>query len=204
MEWTLPFVLRSETGEVESVPDVRFRRLKRGDFNLLVDWLSTPHVSYWWGGPRDLAGVEAEFGPCVDGVDPTLVFVVEISDPAIGCVPVGMVQSYMLRDTPEYETAVGVREAAGMDLFIGDRNLVGTGLGKKIIARFVREIGWRAFPGAKRYMAGPSVRNVRSRRAFESAGFVYSGLAHVPGEADPEAVMVLERLSVTELAAQVG
>ena len=184
-----------------SVPDLAFRRLERSDFELLQQWLSAPHVSYWWGGPRDLAGVEEEFGPCVDGADPTLVFVVTISE---GAIPVGIVQSYMLRDTPGYEAAVGVPKAAGMDLLIGEPRWIGVGLGKEVIARFVTEIGWSAFPQAKRYMAGPSVRNIRSRRAFERAGFVYKGLADVPDEPDPEAVMVLERPSTTELAAQIG
>ena len=68
---------------------------------------------------------------------------------------------------------------------------------KAIIARFVSEIGWSVFPQSKRYMAGPSVRNIRSRRAFEGAGFVYQGLADVPGEPDLEAVMVLERPTAT-------
>jgi aminoglycoside 6'-N-acetyltransferase len=201
---TLVPEFRSKTGSMWSVRDVEFRRLERSDFDLVRQWLSAPHVSEWWGEPRDLAGVEAEFGPCVDGVDPTLVFVVTISDGAVTSVPVGIVQSYMLRDTPEYESAVGVLEAAGIDLLIGDFDLIGTGLGKETITRFVREIGWSLFPDAKRYMAGPSVRNVRSRRAFERAGFVYKGLADVPGEPDPEAVMVLERPSATELAAKVG
>lgn len=186
-----------------TVPDLGFRRLERPDFDLLRKWLSTPHVSASWGGTRDLAGVEDEFGPCVDGEDPTLVFVITVSAGSAD-LPIGIVQSYMLRDTPEYEAAVGVPEAAGMDLLIGDANWIGRGLGKEVIAKFVSEIGWDAFPEAESYMAGPSVKNVRSRRAFEGAGFVYRGLADVPDEPDPEAVMVLERPSVTELTAQIG
>jgi aminoglycoside 6'-N-acetyltransferase len=177
--------------------DLGFRPLERGDFDLLVQWMAAPHVRYWWGDPRDRAGVEAEFGPCIDGTDPTLVFVVTAENGETGSVPIGIVQSYMLRDTPKYEAAVAVTEAAGLDLFIGERELIGTGLGKEIIARFLAEIGWATFPEAKRYMAGPSVRNIRSRRAFEQVGFVFRGLAAVPGEPDPEAVMVLERPSVT-------
>jgi RimJ/RimL family protein N-acetyltransferase len=125
--------------------------------------------------------LEEEFGPCIDGLDPTAVFIVTLSDEPTGRVPIGMVQSYMLHDTPDYETSVGVRDAAGMDLFIGEPKLIGTGLGKEIIARFVTEIGWSSFPEAQRYMAGPSVRNVRSRRAFESAGFVYTGIGRCCG-----------------------
>ena len=146
-----------------SDPEMGFRLLTRDDFGLLERWLSTPHVQRWWGEPHDLAGVESEFGPCVDGVDPTLVYIVtvrlsdavtddritddRVADTSQGpVVPIGMVQTYLVCDTPEYEAAVGVVDAAGIDLFIGELDFVGIGLGKAIIARFISEIGWSAFP----------------------------------------------------------
>ncbi len=168
--------------------ELGFRLLARADFGDLERWLSAPHVRLWWGEPLDASGLENEFGPCIDGVDPTLVFLTTLAHR-----PVGMVQTYLLSDNPEYEAAVGVKEAAGMDLFIGEPALLGLGLGKAIVRSFVHDIGWVAFPGVKRYMAGPSARNLRSRRTFEAAGFVCLRMADVPGEPDPEAVMVLER-----------
>jgi aminoglycoside 6'-N-acetyltransferase len=174
-------------------PELGFRRLTRADFGDLERWRSAPHVRLWWGEPLDASGVEKEFGPCVDGVDPTLVFLTTLDQR-----PVGMAQTYRLSDNPDYEAAVGVADAAGMDLFIGEPDLLGLGLGKAIVRRFVREIGWAVFPEAKRYMAGPSARNIRSRRTFEAAGFVYLHMADVPGEPDPEAVMVLERDAVPD------
>ena len=180
--------------EMTSMPEtveLSFRRIGRADFNVLQGWLSAPHVRRWWGDPLDADGIEKEFGPCVDGVDPTLVFVATLADR-----PIGMVQTYLLSDTPDYEAAVGIRDAAGMDLFIGEPDLLGLGLGKAIVGKFVTDIGWRAFPDTKRYMAGPSAKNLRSRRTFEAAGFVFVRQVEVPGEPDPEAVMVLERGSI--------
>ena len=182
-----------------AAPELGFRRLRRDDFGDLERWLSAPHVRVWWGDPLDAAGVEKQFGPCVDGADPTMVFVTTLASRAIG-----MVQTYLLSDTPEYEAAVGVTGAAGMDLFIGEPDVLGVGLGKAIVRKFVDEIGWEAFPTVKRYMAGPSARNIRSRRTFEAAGFVYTHQVDVPGEPDPEAVMVLERDSVPEASAEIG
>jgi aminoglycoside 6'-N-acetyltransferase len=168
--------------------DLRFRPLVREDFGDLERWLSAPHVRLWWGEPLDAAGVEKEFGPCIDGVDPTLVFITTLAHR-----PIGMVQAYLLSDNPDYEAAVGVRDAAGMDLFIGEPDLLGVGIGKAIVRTFVTDIGWGAFPRVKRFMAGPSARNLRSRRSFEAAGFACVGLVDVAGEPDPQAVMVLER-----------
>jgi aminoglycoside 6'-N-acetyltransferase len=178
--------------------EIGFRRLEREDFSDLERWLAAPHVREWWGAPLDGAGVEEQFGPCVDGKDPTLVFVTTLLRRSIG-----MVQTYLLSDSPEYEEVVGVTSAAGMDLFIGEPDLLGMGLGKAIVRSFVNDIGWNAFPEAKRYMAGPSAKNMRSRRTFESAGFVYVRQVDVPGEPDPEAVMVLERNSIAEPSPQI-
>jgi aminoglycoside 6'-N-acetyltransferase len=179
--------------------DLGFRRLGREDFGHVERWLSSPHVRLWWGEPLDAAGVEKEFGPCVDGIDPTLVFVTTLAHR-----PIGIVQTYRLSDTPDYETAVGVTDAAGIDLFIGEPDLLGMGLGKAIVRTFVADIGWKAFPDAKRYMAGPSVKNLRSRRTFEAAGFLFVRQVDVPGEPDPEALMVLERDSIPELSPEIG
>ena len=181
----------NEMTPVPEAGDLGFRRIVRGDFDDLRRWLSAPHVRLWWGDPLDAEGIEKEFGPCVDGVDPTLVYVATLSDR-----PIGMVQTYLLSNNPDYETAVGIREAAGIDLFIGEPDLLGMGLGKAIVGRFVTDVGWRAFPDAKRYMAGPSAKNLRSRRTFEAAGFVFERQVDVPGESDPEAIMVLERPSI--------
>jgi aminoglycoside 6'-N-acetyltransferase len=107
--------------------------------------------------------------------------------------PIGMIQTYRLSDNPDYETAVGVEHAAGVDLLIGAPDLVGIGLGTEILQRFVARIGWRTYPEVRRYMAGPSIDNARSCRAFEKAGFSYLHTVEVPGEPEPECVMVLER-----------
>jgi RimJ/RimL family protein N-acetyltransferase len=42
-------------------------------------------------------------------------------------------------------------------------------------------------------MAGVSVNNPRSQRAFEKAGFVRGEIIDVPGEPAPEVMMVLRR-----------
>ncbi|HWC33704.1 MAG TPA: hypothetical protein VG650_02640 [Mycobacteriales bacterium] len=57
--------------------EVSFRPLSRDDLPQLFDWLRRPHVAQWWRDvPADLGVVEAEYGPCIDGDDPTELFVV--------------------------------------------------------------------------------------------------------------------------------
>ncbi len=165
-----------------------FRPLRRDDFPLVVEWLRQPHVAEWWSELPDLDFLEEKYGPRIDGAEPTQVFVISLDER-----PIGLVQTYRLADNPEYEAAVGVAAAAGVDLLIGEPQLVGRGVGPRVIRAFAERVVFPLYPEVERCMAGPSVRNVRSQRAFEKAGFRAVRDAEVPGEPDPERVMVLER-----------
>jgi RimJ/RimL family protein N-acetyltransferase len=168
-------------------PDLAFIALTRSDFPLVTSWLARPHIAEWWDEPQGLEAVEHEYGPCVDGTDPTRVFIC-----TLGGTPVGFLQYYRLDDEPGYARAVGVENAAGIDLFLIDAKRRGTGLGPRLIAAVLARI-WSDYPDVTCAMAGPSVRNVRSIRAFEKAGFVARGAVDVPGEADQELVLVSDR-----------
>lgn len=77
---------------------ISFRPLGRDDFERLAGWLAESHVSRWWGPTRPVDQLEAEYGPGIDGTDPTEVFVVEVNGTSVG-----MIQRYMNRDDPGWE-----------------------------------------------------------------------------------------------------
>jgi len=178
------------------VPAITFRPLRRDDFEQLRGWLNEPHVYAWWGvdaapdgvggpGPKAATAdqVAAEYGPGVDGLDPTSRFVVLLDgDPA------GLIQWYRLEDSPEYARAIGEPTGAGVDVFIGDPDRIGRGIGPAVIERFVTDVVF-AQPDIRRCVAGPDVRNRRSIGAFTRAGFWWVRDAPVPGEPAPEHVM---------------
>ncbi|HWE68618.1 MAG TPA: GNAT family N-acetyltransferase [Acidimicrobiales bacterium] len=168
-------------------PELAFRSLTRADFPRLVEWLARPHVARWWESPSDRAGVEEEYGPSIEGTDPTLLFMV-----AHGAVDVAFVQIYRMADNPEYARAVGRADAAGIDLLIGDEAQCGHGLGPRLIGAAAGLI-WAHYPEVAGALAGPSVHNVRSQRAFEKAGFVALGPVSIPGEKDDEMILHLPR-----------
>jgi aminoglycoside 6'-N-acetyltransferase len=78
-----------------------------------------------------------------------------------------MIQTYLVSDYPEWDAVVQVGEGvAGVDLLIGEEELIGRGLGPQILGQFVRDVV--AVPTV---VATIEVTNRRSWRAFEKAGF---------------------------------
>jgi aminoglycoside 6'-N-acetyltransferase len=167
---------------------ITFEAFERAHFARFVDWVTRPHVARWWAEPSTVGAVEAEYGPSVDGTDPTRCFLI-VEDGR----PVGFIQAYRVAATPDYAAATGEPDAVGMDLFIGDEARTGAGLGPDVIRAFVDEVVWPAYPDLARCIASPSVANVRSLRAFEKAGFIRGPVVRVPGETEDEVVMLTRR-----------
>ena len=95
---------------------VTIRPLSRDDFPLLHRWLAMPHVQAWWGSePVAPADVERKYGPRADGTDPTRVFVIELAGQ-----PVGIIQCYGHADYADWDRAVGIPAAAGIDYLVGE------------------------------------------------------------------------------------
>jgi aminoglycoside 6'-N-acetyltransferase len=169
-----------------------FRRLAREDFSLLSDWFSRPHVEPWWREPYDLGSIEKSYGPCVDGLDPTELFVIERQGS-----PIGFAQRYLLDDNPTRKRSLAPtgehEKAVGIDYLIGDETLTGMGLGPRVIDGFVRST-WLRYPSALEIVVAVHQANRRSWRALEKAGFerTWSGdlESDDPSDAGPNFVYV--------------
>ena len=132
-------------------------------------WLLHSHVRRWYDDvptamyPDDTL---TEYRAAMRGEDPTDLYVIRLSGR-----PIGVLQSYRIDDHPEYAAQVALsRPAIGIDLFIGEPDLIGHGHGPALLRAFLRDV---AFP---RYQVdlcviGPTVSNVAAIRAYEKAGF---------------------------------
>ena len=165
-------------------------------------WLNTPHVYEWWGGtsgPGSLGGAGADaatdaqvhekYAPSLDPkAATTFRHVITVDGRAVG-----LIQHYRLEDEPAYAESIGETApgAAGIDLFIGEPELVDRGLGPKVLDAYV---DWVVFadPRTTRAIGAPHPNNTRSCRAFERAGFVFAREAMVP-DSGPERVHVRSR-----------
>jgi aminoglycoside 6'-N-acetyltransferase len=165
---------------------LEFRPLARADFPLLLRWFKAPHAAEWFTDqPGDVAAMERKFGPRIDGRAPTQMEIVEIDG-----VPAGYLQRYRVRDYPEYAAAARDDDTVGVDYIIGEPEFVGRGIGTRMIWQYVRDIVLPAYPDVPRVLASPDVRNGRSIRTLEKAGF---RRAH---EAGGEQFCVLDRALV--------
>jgi len=168
---------------------IAFRSLAPADLPLLHRWLNTPHVLEWWDTPGPSLGqVREEYFPCIEGREPTHCYLILYDDS-----PIGLIQTYLIRDHPEYSRHVQVEEAAaGLDLFIGDLAYIHRGLGAVILRCFLRDVVF-ARPDVESCVIGPAVTNRAAIRTYEKAGFTYLKTVQIPDEEEPEYLMRIAR-----------
>ena len=177
---------------------IGFRPLGRSDFPLLSTWFAAPHVAPWWQEPSDPDGVEARYGPVVDGTDATEVHIVTLDG-----APIGLVLRYRIAEEEAWRTTLAPTgaplDAFGIDYLIGDSDRVGRGLGPRMLTALVAE-SWNRYPDCPACVVSVHQDNRRSWRALERVGFtrVWSGplVSDDPSDAGPQAVYVLERPTV--------
>jgi aminoglycoside 6'-N-acetyltransferase len=143
---------------------IGFRPLAESDLALVETWLRREHVARWWRD--DVGEALAEFRAGIAGTDPAEYHLIVVEGE-----PVGLIQTYFASDHPDWDAVVRVGPGvAGVDLFIGEPELVGRGLGPRILAEFARNVVFAA-PGTHAVVATVEEPNRRSWRAFEKAGF---------------------------------
>ncbi len=110
-----------------------------------------------------------------------------------------MFQHYRIGDDRDYAEALALGEdAVGVDLFIGEADLIGRGHGSRMVVQFLRDVAF-PFHGIDVCVIGPSVKNIAAIRAYEKAGFRALREVRVPGEPDPEFLMRVTAGELTSL-----
>src|SRR6266550_6136393 len=148
-------------------PDYRFRPMTPADLPLVRRWLALPHVRAWWGDPEEQYGL-------VSG---------DLDEPAMdqhivstAGNPFAYLQCY---DLTAWNSGFGPQPQGtrGIDLFIGELDMIGRGHGSALIRRFV---DGRLRKGLARMVTDPDPANARAIRAYEKAGFRGDRLVETP------------------------
>ncbi len=143
---------------------INFRPLRFSDLPLVHRWINVPHVSRWWyGDDTSWHGVEREYVPYIEGREPVEPYLILLDNK-----PIGYIQSYPISHDEDYARLIGVKDTAGVDMFIGDEDV-------------------------RVCVIGPEPKNVAAIWAYEKAGFRFFKTLQVPGEFELEHLMRIER-----------
>ncbi len=124
------------------------------DFPLLLKWLAKEHVKEWWDdGDDTLEKVALHYG----ANDETARFI--LLETNEGCKkPIGYFQYYFDADG-----------SIGIDQFIGEKDYINRGVGRRAIKQFIEMIVRRHRPA--QITLDPSPENKRAVRCYEKVGF---------------------------------
>jgi aminoglycoside 6'-N-acetyltransferase len=164
-----------------TLPEVELRPLRRSDFPLLARWLAEPLVARWWNHETTPEAVERDFGPCVDGAEPTAVYLgLEDGEP-FGLVQVYAIASYA-EDLAEFAAVCEIPPGAlSIDYLVGEPSARGRGLGAGLIAAAVSR-GFADHPDARDVLVPVVAANVASWQALRRAGATW----YAEGELEPD------------------
>lgn len=177
---------------------VTLRPMVRDDFAAVSRWLGRPHVRRWWvDEDADSQVVAQKYGPRIDGIEPTEMFVICDCDR-----PVGLVQRYRVADYPDWARSLSLvtdpATAAGIDYLIGEPDALNRGIGTAAIRAAVSDIYLR-WP-VTTVLVSVQQANWPSWRALERAGFtrIWAGTLESddPSDAGPAFVYELKRPAV--------
>lgn len=145
-----------------------FRRIEEKDFAMLYRWMNHGEVKKWYTkGAISRDRIREKYGPCVTGASPKLTMIAYWNSR-----PLGFLQAYSLGNYPDYAEQVGILDAVGIDLFIGESDQMNRGLGSSMLRAFVETVVPCEFKESIAVI-GPEPDNKRAIRAYEKAGFHY-------------------------------
>jgi aminoglycoside 6'-N-acetyltransferase len=148
-------------------PDYTFHPILSGDLSLIRTWLETPEVVRWWGQPAEqyaLVNGDRDH-PDMDQ------FIVAIDNH-----PFGYIQCYAL-STWNQNFGPQPPRTRGIDLFIGEPDMIGRGHGSSFIRQFADILLTSGIP---RVVTDPDPDNGRAVRAYAKAGFQSDRVVDTP------------------------
>jgi aminoglycoside 6'-N-acetyltransferase len=148
-------------------PNYIFRAMTAADLPLIRGWLALPHVAEWWGDPREQYELVR-----ADQDEPDMdQFMFSAGPNALG-----YLQCYAISKSNAGfgQQPEGTR---GIDLFIGEPDMIGRGHGSALIRCFVDDLLRQGVP---RIVTDPDPVNNRAIRAYQKAGFHKDRLVETP------------------------
>ncbi|MEI8230670.1 MAG: GNAT family N-acetyltransferase [Candidatus Peregrinibacteria bacterium] len=139
------------------------------EYSLLLSWLNNPTVSAWYENTAGLTmdAIRSKYRPRIVGESHIQSAIIEWKNR-----PIGYLQYYEARKEMDYAYPEPILEEPnvwGIDMFIGESDLHGKGIGSATLSLMMRYL--MKEKGAQKIIMDPDVRNERAVRAYEKAGF---------------------------------
>jgi aminoglycoside 6'-N-acetyltransferase len=147
--------------------DITYRPLAEEDLPLMATWLGRPHVrAFFQREPITTEAVAAKYGAYIRREQPT-----HASLALLDGRPFAYLQCYRVADWPDFQATIAVDEGVSVDLFIGEADLIGRGLGRRMLAGYVDQVALPLHPGETVCWIGHELDNIAARRCSAAAGF---------------------------------
>ena len=166
----VPLDLSGEVKRFQIDHDLRvvLRAMTRGDLPDVARWRSADHVRKWFAadGRPDLDTVTEKYGPRIDGMSATRMWVVEVNGRSVG-----FCQDYRIRDYPQFAVLTpgpGRRRGRLRDRRRAVR--LAAGIGTRMLWAWLASAR-RRYPDVTAYFSAPDHRNTASLRILEKVGF---------------------------------
>ena len=145
-------------------------RDEQEEYERMARWRNQPHVREWWDPdepPLSVEDARGEYGPDTKTDSATILCVIEQDHR-----PAGFMQFYRWSSYSEEAKSIGIpfdEDTWGLDIFIGEPQLVGQGLGSASVDLLCRHLFDQR--GASAVALAALKENARALRAYEKAGF---------------------------------
>ena len=157
-----------------------FEPIDESHFSLLLKWLESPFIKVWWDPEITWTHklIEEKYGTYVKGYKKIILAGKVIERPISAFIillnshKIGYIQYYDFYDFPrEYSQVISGLPAnlAAIDMFLGEKNLMGKGIGPALLEQFLKEYVFKKFDAV---FVDPESANKNAIRAYEKAGFV--------------------------------
>lgn len=140
-----------------------FASLAQDHLPLIHKWLNTDHVANFYDGYLSRDQVEEKYLPKIES-EIVFPYIVSLEDR-----PIGYIQTYnapLVGDGWWQDQPDGTW---GIDQFLGEKSLLGKGIGSAFVNQFSNELLKRN--DINRVITDPAPHNPRAIRAYEKAGF---------------------------------
>lgn len=150
---------------------IRRMRDSQDDYEFMVRWRNSSHVRHWWDPddpPLSVAAATDEYQPDTAPTAPTTLCIVELRG-----APVGFMQFYRWSSYAAEADEVGIPFddlAWGVDVFIGERDALGHGLGTRMMELLCGYLETER--GASSVVLTTELDNFAAIRCYQKAGFV--------------------------------